>query len=75
MTKGLEAFEYIKNFTYFQNDCYKIQLDAIKQDIEALEIIKTNFPDFLNKGISPFEVLDFKWKHKEEFELLKEVLK
>lgn len=45
MTKGLEAFEYIKNFTFFQDDCYKTQLGAIKQDLENYEKLKQHMEE------------------------------
>jgi len=40
MSKGLEALNYIRHFTNFQNDCYKDKLDCIEKHLKALDIIK-----------------------------------
>lgn len=40
MSKALEALNYIRHFTNFQNDCYKDKIDCIEKHLKAFEIIK-----------------------------------
>lgn len=40
MSKGLEALEYIGHFTCFRNGCYKDKLNAIENELKALDIIR-----------------------------------
>lgn len=87
MSKGLEIIKnrlisLVYDYQHFERDDVKAKLikddikdlKTVEKELKGLEIIKTYFPNLLKNGANAFEVLDFKMHHKDEYDLLKEVL-